>query len=102
MNEARVRRLAAQGAVELPRRIFKRLTRDGHALNLLVRSLSESELKCEDVLAYPDYACAFGTRSGDREWDLVCVQCPDGTAVRIVGLFNRHTDKPKLKKGGAK
>ncbi|MBI5647033.1 MAG: hypothetical protein HY962_08860 [Ignavibacteriae bacterium] len=94
MNEARVRRLAKEGRVELTRKMFKRLTRDGYAVTDLVTSLTISEIKNEDVLAYPDFACALGTRDTTRRHDIVCVQTGDGTTVRLVGLFHRKPPAP--------
>jgi hypothetical protein len=88
MNEARVRRLASEGRVELPRRMFKRVTRMGFRMRGLVAMLSQSELKDENVFAYPDFACRVGLRTKERDFDLVCTQTGDGRTVRLVGFID--------------
>ncbi|MBL0175679.1 MAG: hypothetical protein IPP94_10510 [Ignavibacteria bacterium] len=95
MNAARMRRLAAEGHVELTRKMARRFARDGIVIGDIVAALAESELKDENVLAYPDFACTLGIRSKERTYDLVCVQCTDGRAARIVGYFNRATKNEK-------
>jgi hypothetical protein len=89
MNEARVRRLAAEGQVEITVKMLRRLARRGITLRPLIEALAVSELKEENVLAYPDFACRLGTKDRDRAADLVCVQTPDGRTVRIVGYLER-------------
>ena len=89
MNEARVRRLAREGRVEVTRKILKRFTRDGQSILALVSTLTVSEIKDEDVLAYPDFTCALGIPDKNRPYDLLCVQSGDGTTVRLVGMFKR-------------
>jgi hypothetical protein len=89
MNAARMRRLAAEGHVELTRKMARRFARDGILIGDVIAALTASEVKDENVLAYPDFACALGIRARDRTYDLVCVQCTDGRAARIVGYFDR-------------
>ena len=94
MNESRVRRLAREGRVEVTRKMLKRFTRDGYSVAALVSTIAVSEIKDEDVLAYPDFACALGTRDKGRAHDLLCVQSGDGTMVRLVGMFHRARKAP--------
>ena len=84
-----MRRLAAEGNVELTRKMARRFAREGRNLSEFLAVLAEAEVKDENVLAYPDFACSLGIRSKDRAYDLVCVQCSDGRSIRIVGYFDR-------------
>jgi hypothetical protein len=88
MNEARVRRLATEGRVELTRKMFKRLTRMSIRTSALVARISRCEMKDENVFAYPDFACRMGLRTDARDFDMVCVQTGDGRTVRIVGVLD--------------
>lgn len=95
MNEARVRRLAAEGQVEVTVKMLRRLARRGIVLRPLVAMLATAEMKEENVFAYPDFACRLGTTDKNRKADLVCVQTPDGRTVRIVGYLERKTSVTK-------
>jgi hypothetical protein len=90
MNEARVRRLATEGQVEVTVKMFRRLSRKGISLTDMAAQLGRSEMKDENVFAYPDFACLLGLPGKDRDADLVCVQTPDGRTVRIVGYIDNR------------
>ena len=90
MNETRVKRLVAEGQVELTMKMFKRLTKHGFSVSRLVDQLAKSELKDEDVFAYPDFTFQMGLPQKERDGDLVCVQTADGRTVRIVGYFDKR------------
>ncbi|MDH7516371.1 MAG: hypothetical protein QHI48_10930 [Bacteroidota bacterium] len=99
MNEARVRKLASEGAVELPSRVFKRFTRLGYDVREMVEALTFAQIKRENPFAHPDFTCTLGSGSERHPWDLVCVQTPDGRTVRIVGMFPRRNPGRKKRKG---
>ena len=93
-----MRRLASEGNVELTKKMARRFAREGRDLREFMAMLAESEVKDENVLAYPDCACSLGIRAKDRAYDLVCVQCSDGRTIRIVGYFDR-TERTSKKEG---
>ena len=95
MNPARVKRLIAEGQVELTKKMFKRLTQQDVRLGDLVRGLGGWEFKDEDVLAYPDFTFQLGRPGKDRERDYVCVQTQDGRTVRLVGYFDLKNKERK-------
>ena len=98
MNQARVLRLAAEGHVEVTKKLLRRCGRQERSVSMLTQTLAKSELKDENVLAYPDFTFKMGLPSKERDLDLVCVQTPDGRTVRIVALIERM----KTKKGRSK
>ena len=90
MNEARVRMLAAGRQVELTKKMLKKFSRDQIDITQIISTLETSELKAENVLAYPDYNYAMGIPSKQREFDVIITQNADGRAIRIVGFLHRQ------------
>lgn len=91
MNETRVRTLAKEKQVELTKKLLKRFCRQCIDLHAVMHALSQSELKEENVLAYPDYNYKMGLPGKGRKWDVIITQTADGRAVRIVGYVDRNT-----------
>ena len=89
MNPARVKRLIAEGQIELTKKMFRRLSGQGLRLSDVVKQLQSSEWKDEDVLAYPDFTFQLGLPRKDRDRDYICVQTADGRTVRVVGYFEK-------------
>jgi len=96
MIPSRVKRLIAEGQVELTKKMFKRLTMQGVVFPDLVKRLNASEFKDEDVLAYPDFTFQMGLPGKVRDRDYICVQTADGRTVRVVAYFDfSKKDKKK-------
>ena len=90
MNEVRVRALARDEQIELTKKMLKRISKKQIDLHSLIKSLTQSELKNENVLSYPDFNFGMGIPKKERPYDVVITQTPDGRAVRIVGLIDRR------------
>jgi len=60
-----------------------------------VKVLAQSELKEENVFAYPDFTFQMGIAKKERIGDLVCVQVSDGKSVRIVGYVDKRKKKSR-------
>jgi hypothetical protein len=93
MNEARVKRLAAEGQVEFTKKMFRRFNRTAMDVGALVRTIAAGEVKDENVFSDPDFSFRMGLSQRDRDGDLVCVQTPDGRTVRVVGYLRMR--KPR-------
>lgn len=98
MNETRVRRLAAEGHAELTKKMLRRFGKADISVAACIRMLAGSELKRENVFAYPDFNFQMGLPAKERIMDLICVQTPDGRTVRIVGSIDKRAKKQTRKR----
>jgi hypothetical protein len=94
MNEARVKKLAQEGSVEFTRKMFKRFMKSDTSLTELVKIISLSECKDEDVFSAPDFTFLMGLPDRDRDGDCVCVQSSEGKTVRVVGYIPKKKAQP--------
>ncbi len=89
MNLPRVRKLAEEGRIDLPKKAFKRFTRAQCHVNGLAPFIADARVVAEDVFNAPDFTFQLRLPGAPACGDLVCVQPNDGRTLRIVGRIRR-------------
>ncbi|MAT38997.1 MAG: hypothetical protein CL946_05270 [Ectothiorhodospiraceae bacterium] len=89
MKQARVKKLATEGHLELTRKMFQKLVGRGVELDSLAGSVAKGEIDEAPAFLEPDdtFIVKQGKKKSDE--DLVCVQTHDGKMVRIVGVIKK-------------